>query len=606
MLPYAVQGQTAQVRWQDSFGGLDMRLGAAAGAIAAMENMTGDHWPVMSTREGRRLYETMETPNGMGGAEELFWVDGTQFYYGGTAKGTVAAGEKRFCCLGSYVVILPDKLFYNSKTDEFTSLEASVTVSDATLCSMRSPSGLSTRCNALRLPNCDVAAMFAPDEAVRISGWARQENNKTLVIREISGEYLFFYDESFSLVQRPCYTVTETLAAGCYGFFAESLGTYFSFELDESIEAGARLVMQADDCTMQALSLDGSVLTTVAAEMGRWPDAKELEMDAEEYDWPQTGTVTVAREVPELEHMCQCSNRLWGVHGNTVACSYLGNPKVWYNFDSTATACWAVEVGSAGPFTAACAYGGYPLFFKEDRIYRVYGTKNANYQLFETETLGVESGSGKSLAVVGQTLYYKSRAGFVAYSGGVPRLIDAALGTQRWQDAVAGTDGRKYYVSCHDGTAWSLLVYDSRNGLWHCEDASHALDFAWRGELFMLREDGTVWMVGSVRSTAGESESVFESACEFAPMTGEAGGRDGVGRLYFRVHATDWLTAEVEYDGSGVWEKMTDIAGGERAMRTVELVPRRCRQFRIRLRGRGLWRLWALGWETAAGSRMDG
>lgn len=87
-------------------------------------------------------------------------------------------------------------------------------------------------------------------------------------------------------------------------------------------------------------------------------------------------------------------------------------------------------------------------------------------------------------------------------------------------------------------------------------------------------------------------------------MTGS--GYDAVTRLYFRVSAEGALTAEVEYDGSGVWEKMTSIAGQSRRVRTVELVPRRCGEFRVRLRGRGDWKLWALGREYAAGSRKEG
>ena len=86
-------------------------------------------------------------------------------------------------------------------------------------------------------------------------------------------------------------------------------------------------------------------------------------------------------------------------------------------------------------------------------------------------------------------------------------------------------------------------------------------------------------------------------------MTGAAGGREAVERLYFRVSADGDLTAEVSYDGTGVWEKLTGLGGAGRRVRTVELVPRRCGEFRLRLRGRGAWRLWALGREYAAGSR---
>lgn len=606
-LPYAAQGAGQTLAWQESFGGLDRRLGAKDGAITAMENMTGDHWPVMSPRPARRKYAVISEPHGLGGADKLFWVSGTQFYYNGTAKGTVTAGDKHFACLGSYVVIWPDKRYYNAKTDEFGALEASVCASGAKLMSRSSPSGLSTERNCLHMPDCDLAGSFAPNEAVRLSGCGDAANNKTLVIREIDGAYLYFYDESFALPMTVRYDAADGLAVGQYRFYNAPGGMYYSFEVETAVPAGCSLILATDSLTIHVVTIDGTEQQTITAELGAWPEATELEV--QEYCPPQTqsGTVSVAREVPALEHCFQCGNRLWGVAGNAIWCSYLGDPRVWYNFDQTATACWSVEAGSPGAFTAAYAYGGYPLFFKEDHIYRVYGTKSANFQLFDTQTLGVESGSAKSLAVVGQTLYYKTRAGFAAYAGGVPRLIDASLGVARRQDAVAGTDGRKYYVSCREGDAWSLLVYDAQLALWHREDDSRAMDMAWcGGELYMLRPDGGLWMLGRVRSTAGQSEDVFESGCELAPMVGSGGGYDAVTRLYFRVSADGTLTAEVEYDGSGVWEKLTAIESRSRRMKTVELVPRRCGEFRIRLRGRGDWKLWALGREYAPGSRKEG
>lgn len=604
-LPYAAQGAGQTLVWQDSFGGLDRRLGAKDGAITAMENMTGDHWPVMSPRPPRRKSAQIENPYALGGADKLFWVSGTQFYYNGAAKGTVTTGPKRFSCLGSYVVIWPDKRYYNAQTDTFGALEASIASGWGEVMSMPSPSGLSTERNCLYMPGCNAENIFAPNEAVRISGCDDAKNNKTLVIREIDGSYLYFYDESFSLPATLRYEAGEGLAVGDYCFYNPQGEIYYSFAVETAVPVGCSLILGMNSMEIAVVTVDGTQLQTITAELGAWPEATELTM--QEYCPPQTqsGTVTVSREVPALEHCFQCANRLWGVAGNAIWCSYLGDPKVWYNFDQKATACWSVEAGSPGAFTAACAYGGYPLFFKEDHIYRVYGTKSANFQLFDTQTLGVEAGSAKSLAVVGQTLYYKSRAGFAAYAGGVPRLIDAALGTERRQDAAAGTDGRKYYVSCREGSAWSLLVYDAQNGLWHREDDSRAVDFAWcGGELYMLCADGGLWMIGRVRASGGESEGVFESGCELAPMTGS--GYDAVTRLYFRVSAEGALTAEVEYDGSGVWEKMTSIAGQSRRVRTVELVPRRCGEFRVRLRGRSDWKLWALGREYAAGSRKEG
>jgi len=603
-LPYMAGGDYEQIRWQESFGGLDMRLGAPGGSIAAMQNMSADHWPVLAPRAPRRKLNTLTAAHGFGGADKLFWVDGTGFYYDGVLKGTVSVGDKRLCCLGAYITIWPDKLFYNTKTGEFGSLEATVSASAAVLSSERSPSGLSSEANCLQMTGASLTA-FKAGEAVRISGCSVAADNKTLVIREISGSKLYFYDNSFALRQTAsCYTASA-LAAGAYCFYDTGSEMFYNFTLTEAIPIGRTLVLEPDTVRLH-VRMGPEELAVITVDLGRGePGTTELAMDVGYWPRTETGTVTLSREVPDAEVLCQCDNRLWAGWDNTVGCCYLGNPKIWNNFDDTATACWQTGLGSAGALTGAFSYGGYPLFFKEDRILRVYGTKSANYQLFETETLGCESGCEKSFAVVGQTLIYKSRAGFVAYSGGVPRRIDTALGTARRQDAVAGSDGQKYYVSCRVGSDWSLLVYDGLNALWHREDATQALGMAWSGgELHMLASDGAVWMLGRPRSVLGTQEDAVQSVCEFADMAGAAAQKDAVQRLYFRAEADELLTAEIQYDSSGVWEYLTAIQSETPCVRTVELVPRRCDHFRLRLTGRGEWSLRAIGCQMRGESRM--
>lgn len=595
--------ESSGVVWQSRFGGLNRNLSAADGEIAAMENLSADQAPLVSVRPRRRKLRGFEKAGGLGAKDALFWTEGEDFYYDGVRKGAVSAGPKRFYCLNSHIVIWPDKRFYNTATDEFGPLEAAVSAAGVEFLSSPAPSGISSQANCLYFPGQDMEAHFRKGEAVTVSGCeAVPENNKTLVIQEVNGAFLYFYDNSFPLPETRSYFVTEPLAAGRYYFaWPAHHGAFYGFDLAEELPYGSRLVVEPETVYVTVYPMEGEayVLETGRGAFG----GTKLEMDVAYIGQKETAEVTVARTVPDMEHLCQCGNRLWGVGGDSVYASALGDPKVWNNFDGTAACCWSVQVGSAGAFTGAFAYGGYPLFFKEDHIYRIYGSKPSNYQLFDTETLGCESGSEKSFAVVGQSLYYKSRAGFVAYSGGVPRLIDTALGTGRKSRAVAGTDGRKYYVSCREGEAWSLWVYDTLQGLWHREDGRQTVDFAWcGGELYMLSED-ELWMIGRIRSPQGEEEAALESLCEFADSLGEMGGKVSVRRLHFRVQSEGDLTAWIQYDSSGRWEKAAGVAGKGKGLQTMQLIPRRCDHFRIRLCGKGDWTLWALGREYDSGSR---
>lgn len=88
-----------------------------------MRNLCSDYSPLLATRSRRMLYKTLQDPGGLFCWDKLCWVDGTTFYYDGVAKGTVTAGRKTFTALGAYIVIFPDKAYYNTAADEFGNLE---------------------------------------------------------------------------------------------------------------------------------------------------------------------------------------------------------------------------------------------------------------------------------------------------------------------------------------------------------------------------------------------------------------------------------------------------------------------------------------------------
>ena len=114
-------------RGQLQFYGLDHNLGAGDGGLWDMQNLTSDYYPVLSTRAKRKIYKNLVNPGGLFAWDALAWVEGTAFYYGGTKKGDVTAGEKRFAAIGAYIIILPDKKYYNCLADEFGTMEASFT-----------------------------------------------------------------------------------------------------------------------------------------------------------------------------------------------------------------------------------------------------------------------------------------------------------------------------------------------------------------------------------------------------------------------------------------------------------------------------------------------
>ena len=95
--------------------------------------------------------------------------------------------------------------------------------------------------------------------------------------------------------------------------------------------------------------------------------------------------------MPELDFVTECDNRVWGCSKkeNVIYGCTLGDPTNWYSYQGTAADSYAVTVGSDGPFTAAASCLGCVLFFKENCIHRLYGTKPSEYRLSSVRCRGV-------------------------------------------------------------------------------------------------------------------------------------------------------------------------------------------------------------------------
>ena len=507
-LPQMLYSDGIKKAKQTEFKGYNHNLYAKDGELWDMKNLTSDLYPLLSPRLPRYVVETLEKPNGFYAKDGMYWVDGTGFYADGEKKGDVADSRKQFTSIGAYVIILPDKKWYNRLTGEFgdmeTSWSGSVKIQDGTY------AGESAEANTIYAAGANWADTFQVGDAVAISGCTTHEsNNQTIIIREIDGDNLRFYENSFT------------------------------------INAGG-----------------------------------------------DTESLAIAREMPELDFICENENRLWGCKGDTVYASKLGDPFNWNVFDGLSTDSFAVDVGSAGDFTGCCSYLGYPCIFKEEHIYKVYGDKPRNYQVMGSASLGVEKGSHQSLAIAGETLYYLSRAGVTAYNGGIPRSVADAFGGVRYHSAVGGSDGVKYYVSMADGeNRFHLFVYDTRYGLWHREDALEAVGFGWNGALYFLSAAGPLWCGGGARTVpeGAVSEGAVDSMAEFADFTQGSPDKKGAGKLQLRVEleAGAALAVDIQFDSDGVWRRVDALSATQKRSFLLPIVPRRCDHCRLRLTGAG-------------------
>lgn len=520
---------------QVQFGGLNHNLGAADGELWNMRNLTSDYFPLLATRPRRLLYRKLEgAPGGIFSWDGLAWVDGTGFYFKGERRGTVTAGQKTFSALGAYIVIFPDKAWYNTLTGEFGSLEATWAGSSLTFTNGKLYEE-DAEANCIQATGVNWEHYFKAGDAVTIEGCTKhQSNNKTPIIREIDGDKLYFYEYIFTLDGEECVT-----------------------------------------------------------------------------PYTETGSLTVKRTVPDLLYVCENENRLWGCDKTTIYASKLGDIFNWNVYDGLDTDSYSVDTGSAGSFTGCASYLGYPIFFKEEHIYKVYGSIPSNFEVMGSATLGVAEGSAGSLAIAGEILFYLSRAGVMAYSGGIPQPVGAALGTERQKDAVAGSDGLKYYISMRgaDG-AWRLHVYDAQRGLWHTEDETHATHFARQdGNLYMLTDQGEIWMEGNIQDPpeGATPEGAVAWMAEFGDFTDDDPNKKGVSKIQIRLELDEGATVEVylQFDTDGQWQRVNGALGeGVKRSYYLPIIPRRGDHYRMRLQGAGGCRIYSLVREFYSGSEL--
>lgn len=451
--------QKTQVR----FGGMNHQKSAGDGEWFQTMNLTSDYFPVMASREPRiHALDWTENGNavkGMCGGDTLYWamtntegiavniwkrklVEGR--YLAEQIPGvSLPVGEKLMVKMGSRLIVFPDKFYYDESDNSQGFLDGHITVNSLTFYS-GTYMGEPATANCIQIESSEMVldGIFEVGQGVTISG-CRPENNITAVIREIEPFDLEIYGSLHHFLNLHFYDNTFT--------YPDGVGTVTVYHSDGSTseETGYR-----------------------------------------DYTEGTPTSRTVERKVPDLDILFVHENRLWGAKGDTIWASALGDPLVWYNFDTVDTASWSLDVLSEGDFTGGCSFLGYPVFFKDNHIYKIYGSVPSDFSLAQSADIGVAPGSGRSLAIAGEKLYYLSRVGVMQYTGALPQLISKpAFGDRYMKNGVGGSDGVKYRITCDEGEFYiHHFVFDTQNGCWHEESTIYS-HMAWgSGNLYCVGE----------------------------------------------------------------------------------------------------------------------
>lgn len=325
------------------------------------------------------------------------------------------------------------------------------------------------------------------------------------------------------------------------------------------------------------------------------------------------------RKIPKLDYVCVSNNRVWGCYSgqieesdivNEIYACKLGDPKNWYSYEGVSTDSYTLSLGDDGEFTGAFTYQGYPMFFKENVIYKIYGTYPATYQLYTYNCRGVQKGSERSIAVVNEYLMYKSVQDVCVFDGSTPTGVSQCFGNVKYFEAAAGASIGKYYLSMKDEKEEPvLLVFDMEKGIWHKEDALYLEEFAYNqnGELYG-RNRLSMYGFANAKSIFGQtkesSEDVVHWYCETGNMGVNYPEKNYINAIQLRMHAERETEIDLHIKLEGKpWKKLKTIKGsGEMQVYQIPVIRERTSGFRIALEGMGPCRIDSLIVETEKGS----
>jgi hypothetical protein len=452
--------------------------------------------------------------------------------------------------------------------------------------------------------NPSLSQTFAKGQSVTISGSVFPYRNKSkAVIQEIQGQTLTFSENLFAQdasglpLPRKYVAITawkrlgEGQAFRLWEQYTESgepdpLTRYFFFNQVKELAPGSYVALIGEGYQSEIYVYDSQ-----HPEKGLFQVEKTSYLESVvdlaqmvDYDGTEFGHISIQREMPNLDYICQSENRLWGVSNQdrTIYASALGDPKNFFAYQGLSTDSYAVAVGSDGDFSGIAAYGNGVLCWKEHMLHKVLGSFPAEYQVASHQYAGVRLGASKSIVNVNETLFYLGTDGVYAFTGGSPTLISRNFGQTTFSSGVAGTDGKRYFLSYQSPAgAWSLVVYDPERGIWLQEDTQHVVDFC-------PLKDQLLFLAGNTVYTMGQGEETVEWMAQFTPFYETVAGRKRYSRLFLRVELPkgSWIQAEMRCDGAR-WETCGTLVGALADTQILPLLPNRCDKFEIRLKGKG-------------------
>lgn len=587
--------------WLDEFRGYNHNLRIGEGEFYEMTNLSSDNYPILSPRGKRGIYKTPETPQGLIAKDALCYIDGSTFYineYPVDMKLSIDTDDegkiipKTLISMGAYVIIMPDKKYINTEyLTDFGDIEATVETKGQ------------VRFEICKADGGAYENTVSQDDAPEITEEMQADNSLIPLWIDTSSK-------PHSLKQYSTTTdMWSTIATTYIKITYPGIG--LPFEVNDGVTiSGVEGIDDLKTPTSTIIVSKDDRVNESGDMVSNWIVVKGIIDEVK----TQTASVTVERVMPEMDFIIESGNRLWGcrygLQGdqivNEIYASKLGDFKNWRSYAGISTDSYTASVGTDGQFTGAITHLGYPIFFKENFMHKVYGNYPANFQIQTTACRGVQNGCGRSLAIVNEVLYYKARSGICRYDGSLPTEISASLGDMVYSKAVAGYIGNKYYVSmCDTEGKYHLFVYDTLKGMWHREDDSEVLVFCnCRGDLYFI--DWADNQIKTVKGTGVKDTKIIKWEAVTGIIGTDSPDKKYISRLDVRMLLAVGTRVNfyVEYDSSGEYKHLFSMDGVSLQSFAVPIRPQRCDHLRLKIMGEGDAKIYSICKTIEWGSDM--
>ncbi len=548
------------------------------------ENMGSYDYPLAVSRRKRGFFNVdADEILGIFAKEKLCFIKNTELYYGDEKiPGLTFPGKEKkrqFVSMGTKLFVFPDKVYVDTaNTSDCGSLEAEFKSGEGVSVTVTPSSRDGEECEYK-------ASATAPEEPQNGMLWV-----------DISSESpsLYVYSEQEEMWSEVSSVYVKISSPGIGKEFSKGDGVEIS-GITENALNGSKIIEERTD---DFIVVSGIVKAAFS----------------------QKTEISVTRTLPDFDFVCESGNRLWGCSSksNEIYASKLGDPKNFNCFEGLSTDSYAVTVGTDGEFTAATAYRGYVMFFKEFCLHRIYGS----YPPFTVATLnirGVQKGSDASLCVLNESLYYKSPTDICRFDGGVPISVSGNLGDEYYSEAVAAAVGARYYICLTNRKKErTLFTFDENSGVWHREDSVDVRDTAvLNGNLYLLGEkDGKARLIlADAENALGNFADILggyddEESVKWSFETGLWGLEMPGSKYYSNIELSFFgkkgtsVRVSFSYNGSDEWEEKALFSAEKTGAYTLPFITPRCHTLKMRVEGEGDFKLLGIARVIERGSNL--